>query len=175
MKRLILAAVLSLAIATPIRAETCHDLVMSYIYHDQDPPQQPGDILYEGGHPFPVLLSTTGYYYGSHGSHGDKMRSGYCAYTSESYGAACIVYEALPQEDGSFQMGDYLTTLEIKDTGYGYPTGQGKSKVRPDKKSQGSIEAGESLDVYNPTLSGCREWMKLTKGYVFAVIVPAEG
>ena len=177
----LIAFVLSCMLAFPIRAETCHDLVMSYVMHDQDKPKEPGDILYteyESGIT-PVLMHTTGYCEGTIGSHGDKMREGYCAASPEMYGSAAIIYEAIQQEDGTFQIGNYITTLEIKDTGYGYATNTGVSVVRPDKNishaGAGTIESGIHIDCYFNTLSGCWKWMKKTKGFVFVEIVPAKG
>ena len=176
MKKLIMAAVLSMAIVTPCHAETtCHDLVMSYIIHDQDPPTVPGDLLYtEDGDQFPMLVATTGYCEGTHGSHGDRMRQGYVAYTPETYGFAMEIYKAEPTDNG-YELGDYLGLYEIKDCGYGRSTGQGKSRVRSDKKNQGTIEAGLSVDRYAPTLQECREWMKATNGMVFIRIIEAKG
>ena len=175
MKKLIMAAVLSMAIVTPCHAETtCHDLVMSYIIHDQDPPQEPGDILYCEDGTEHKLASTTGYCEGVRGSHGDRMRKGYVAFTPESYGCAMEIYKAIPTESG-YELGEYLGLYEIKDCGYGRSTGQGKSRVRSDKKNQGTIEAGLSVDRYAPTLQECREWMKATNGMVFIRIIEAKG
>lgn len=172
-----IAFIVSCLVAVPARAETCHELVMSYIAHDQDKPKEPGDILYseyESGIT-PVLMHTTGYFEGTTGSHGDRMREGYCAASPEMYGAAAIIYEAILQEDGTYQIGNYLDTFEIRDTGYGYSTGQGKSYIRPDKKHAGTIESGLHIDVYRNNLSRCWEWMKKTKGFVFVEIIPAKG
>lgn len=175
---LTLAALLISIPATAYGAETtCHDLVMSYVIHDQDKPKEPGDVLYteyEYG-VRPTLMHTTGYCEGTHGSHGDRMREGYCAASPEDYGCAAIIYEAILQEDGSYEIGDYLDTLEIRDTGYGYSTGEGVSHIRPDKKHAGTIETGLHIDVYRNNLSRCWEWMKKTKGFVFVEIIPAKG
>lgn len=178
MKRLALTLLLSAALVTPCYGSTanCHELVMSYVLHDQDKPTEPGDKFYsEYDTTAPVLMETTGYYHGIYGSHGDKMREGYAAGSPEMYGAVVMIYEAVEQEDGSYMIGEYLDTLEIKDTGYGYSTGKGKSRVRADKKYQGTIEGGVHLDVYKPNLSGCKEWMKRTNGKIFALIVEGKG
>lgn len=174
---IVLIGMMALMMTTPAHASTeaCHELVMSYIVHDQDPPQEPGDYLYSEDGTAHRLMATTGYCHGTIGSHGNKMREGYAAGSPEMYGAVVMVYEAIEQEDGSFMIGEYLDTFEIKDTGYGYSTGKGKSNVRADKKYQGSIERGIHLDIYKPTLSGCREWMKKTNGKVFALIVEGKG
>lgn len=169
----IIAAILLLI--TPCHAETCHGLAMSYILADQDKPTKAGDKFYMGDENNPMLMETTGYFHGTHGSHGDKMREGYAACAPEYYGDAVMVYEAVKQDDGTYRIGEYLDTFEIKDTGYGYSTGQGKSTIRRDKRYEGTIETGIHLDVYRDNLTRCREWMKLTGGKVFAVIVEGKG
>lgn len=170
----ILSAVI--LISQPVWASTanCHRLVMSYILADQDKPTEPGDYLYHEDGTAHRLTETTGYCMGTHGSHGDKMRTGYVAYTPESYGYCMMIYKAVETEDG-YELGDYIGLYEIKDCGYGKSTGEGKSSVRADKKSRGTIEAGLSVDAYHPTLQGCREWMKETGGMVFIQIVPGKG
>lgn len=176
LKRVLVTALLTMAITTPCYANAaCHELVMSYVLHDQDKPTKAGDKFYSEYDSAPVLMETTGYCHGTIGSHGDKMREGYAAGSPEMYGAVVMIYEAVEQEDGSFMIGEYLDTLEIKDTGYGYSTGKGKSRVRADKKYQGTIEGGIHIDVYKPNLSGCKEWMKKTNGKVFALIVEGKG
>ena len=175
-RRVILTAVLSAALAVPCYGSTaaCHELVMSYIVHDQDPPQVPGDYLYREDGTVHRLAATTGYCEGTIGSHGDKMRTGFVAYTPESYGCCMEIYEAVETENG-YTLGDFLGFYEIRDCGYGKSTGKGKSQVRADKKTQGTIEAGLSVDRYAPTLAGCKDWMKQTNGMIFIRIIPAQG
>lgn len=177
LKRVLVLAALLTCIPVSVYGSTekCHELVMSYVLADQDKPTKAGDKFYSEGETNPVLMETTGYYHGQYGSHGDKMREGYAAGSPEMYGAVVMIYEAIQQEDGTFRIGEYLDTLEIKDTGYGYSTGKGKSRVRADKQYQGTIEGGIHLDVYKPNLSGCKEWMKKTNGKIFAVIVEGKG
>ena len=172
--RLLIIAALILLNPVTVRAETCHDLVMSYIEHDQDP-KDIGDTIKTGAQNEPVLMETTAYFQGSHGSHGDQMREGYCAGDPDLYGSAVTVYEAIPQENGSYTIGGFIGSFEMRDTGYGYSTGSGSSSVRSDKKYAGTIETGVHLDIYRDNLARCREWMKRTKGKCFAVIVPAKG
>ena len=168
---------------TPCYANAAHDLAMSYIIADQDPPKEPGDRLYSECDIKPVLMHTTGYCEGTHGSHGDRMREGFCAAAPELYGCAAIIYEAILQDDGTYKIGDYLDTLEIRDTGYGFATNSGVSFVRPDKNiarngktaGAGTIECGLHIDVYRDNLSRCWQWMKKTKGFIFVEIVPAKG
>jgi hypothetical protein len=152
---------------------TCAELVDSYLIADQDTPQKPGDVFHMGCEYNPQLIATTGYCEGKTGSHGDLMRKGYCASCPDLYGSAVMVYEAIPAENG-YEMGDYLTTLEIRDCGYGKSTGEGESQVRTGKTA-GTIESGLSLDVYYPTFNECLEWMKTTQGMIFIQIIPAKG
>lgn len=174
MKKLILAAIVTAMMATPCYAD--HALAMSYILHDQDLPQEPGDILYidEDIEKCPKLVSTTGYHQGNVGSHGDTMRRGYVAFSPETYGYAIEVYQAVPTDEG-YELGDYIGLYQIKDCGYGKSTGKGSSSVRSDKKHKGTIEAGLSVDNYFPTFSECKEWMQKTKGMIFIQIIPADG
>ena len=132
-----------------------------------------GEMIYdctEG----PYLAYTTGYYSeNTHGSHGDRMHEGIAAMAPEFYGYAAIVYEAIPNDDGGYDLGDQLDIFEVKDTGYGYPTGFDEpSKIRPDKGSIGTIEAGLHIDVYYDNYSRCKKWMNKTKGYVFVQLLP---
>ena len=175
--KIVITFLLTILMTTPVLASTanCHDLVMSYIYADQDAPTEPGDYLYNEDGRSHRLMYTTGYCEGTHGSHGDRMREGLCASAPELYGSVAIIYEAVQQEDGTYEIGDYLDTLEIRDTGYGFSTGQGKSYVRADKKHAGTIESGLHIDVYKSNLSRCWQWMKQTKGMIFVEIVPGKG
>lgn len=177
MKRLLIVLILLILMVTPCHGMTCHELAMSYILADQDKPTDPGDKFYtvSEDEPNPILMETTGYHQGTTGSHGDRMREGYAACAPEMYGDVVMVYEAILQEDGTYMLGDYLNTFEIRDCGYGYSTGEGKSEVRSDKKYAGTIESGIHLDVYRDNLSRCWEWMRRTKGKIFAVIVEGKG
>ena len=153
---------------------------MSYILHDQDKPREAGDKYYGDtvSENTPILMETTGYCQGTIGSHGDRMREGYAAAAPDMYGDVVMVYEAIPQKDGTYTIGEYLDTFEIKDTGYGYPTYQGKSEVRPDKnrtgKGSGTIESGIHLDIYGD-MARCKEWMKITGGKVFGIVIKGKG
>ena len=175
MEKILTVILITLLMSSPCYAYTCHELAMSYIIHDQDKPQKAGDKFYMGEDNNPILMETTGYWHGTTGSHGDKMNEGYCAASPEMYGDVVKLYEAIPQKDGTFRIGEYLDTLEIKDTGYGYSTGQGESTVRTDKRYEGTIEGGIHIDVYKENLQGCREWMQRTNGKVFAVVIEGKG
>lgn len=166
-----MGVVLSITLTVPCFGATAHEQAMSYILANQETPQEPGDKYCNGAKNKPVLMETTAYYTGTHGSHGDKMREGYCAGDPELYGASVAIYEAIPTESG-YELGDFIGYFEMRDTGYGYSTGTGKSEVRSDKRYAGTIESGLHLDIYRDNLDRCRAWMKRTQGKVFAVIVP---
>lgn len=173
---ILIIAIIAAIMTTPCYATTAHEQAMSFILSQQDLPQEPGDILYidEDTEKCPILVETTGYHQGTHGSHGDRMKRGYVAFSPETYGCAIEVYEAIPTDEG-YSLGKYIGLYQIKDCGYGKSTGQGTSSVRSDKKHEGTIEAGLSVDTYFPTLSECREWMEKTQGMIFIQIIPAEG
>ena len=166
-------------LSTPCYAETCHDLAMSYIIHDQDPPTEPGDYLYHEDGTKHKLTETTGYCMGTHGSHGDKMKVGYVAYTPETYGYCMEIYQAIETDEG-YKLGPYLGLYEIRDCGYGRrikesdQAEQIQSRVTS-KSVQGTIEAGLSVDRYAPTYAECKEWMQETNGMIFIRIIPGKG
>ncbi len=121
------------------------------------------------------LLDTTGYCYGEICSHGDKPREGIVAAAPEWYGMTCIMYEAVPCDDG-YAVGKSLGVYEILDTGYGASTGDGiHSKIRKDKTSRGTIEAGLCIDRYCSTLENVQAWAKATGGKIFFQLIEAEG
>ena len=181
-KRVLLGVMLSIFVTVPCFAATAHEQAISYILADQDKPTEPGDKYYTSeSEPNPILMETTAYCSGTKGSHGDVMREGYCAAAPELYGDVLIIYEAILQDDGTYKVGDYLDTLLVKDTGYGYPTYEGKSKIRPDKnasgKGIGTIESPKILhcDVRKDNIKRCKEWMERTNGKIFAIIVEGKG
>lgn len=119
------------------------------------------------------LVKVTGYCCGTHGSHGDRLEVGHCAYRPEDYGGVLAIYEAHNNDD-EYEIGEFIKYLEIKDCGYGTPTGEGESKIVKGK-SIGTIEAGKQIDVYFPTLEECKEFMKETQGFVFVREVKGNG
>lgn len=119
------------------------------------------------------VVDVTGYCCGEYGSHGDKLETGHCAYRPQDYGGVLAIYEA-HEHDGDYKMGDFIGYLEIKDTGYGKPTGYGESKI-VEGKSIGTIESGRQIDVYFPTLGECKNFMRETQGKVFVLEVDGKG
>lgn len=176
MKRLAITILTIVLMTTPCYATTCHELTMSYILHDQDKPREVGDRLYisENTEICPVLLDTTAYL-GERGSHGDKLNDNHVAYMQHSYGWDIELYHADLQEDGTYTIGSYIGRYQVKDCGYGKESGSGKSQLRPEKSSKGTIETGETVDVHRDSYSECKEWMKDTKGMVFAVFIKGKG
>ncbi|MCR5791353.1 MAG: hypothetical protein K6G83_15830 [Lachnospiraceae bacterium] len=121
------------------------------------------------------LMDTTGYCYGTVCSHGDKPREGIVAAAPEWYGKTCIIYEAIPTGNG-YTVGHSLGVYEILDTGYGASTGDGiHSRIRKDKDSRGTIEAGLCIDRYCSTKENVEAWAKATGGKVFFQLLEAEG
>ena len=59
-------------------------------------------------------------------------------------------------KDGS--IGDYITTVEFLDIGYGNATGEGESAFSG-RNSTGSIEAGKRIDLRMPNYSACIDMM----------------
>lgn len=151
----LVAAALSAAMQTCIRAEPTGELARSYVEHQNDP----------------VLMSTTAYTHGKVCSHGDRARRGIAAIAPEWYGSAVVVYEAVKGTDG-YEVGDLICVLEGLDTGYGKSTGDGvPSKVRSDKGSRGTIEAGKTIDVYCESMADAEDWMERTGGRVMVQII----
>lgn len=75
-------------------------------------------------------------------------------------------------EDGT--IGEFLGYYEILDTGYGRETGWGESYIKKGK-SVGTIEAGETVDIWMPTIHQAEEWINLHGDYVYIKLVKSEG
>lgn len=145
MKRLAIALMLSLTITRPVYASA------------------------------PVLVSTTAYTHGEVCCKGEKPREGIVAGKPEWYGMACVIYRAVPDDNG-YSIGRMIGIYEVLDTGYGKSTGDGvQSAVRPDKGSRGTIETGLCIDRYSSSMESAVKWMEDTGGVCFVQIVPGEG
>lgn len=162
-----MALLLSMAGTVSVKASDC-------VSENEIVAEKPGDYWESDAYNEPKLCITTGYYSeNTHGSHGDRMHEGICAMAPEYYGSAVIIYEALKNDDGTFEIGDQLCIMECKDTGYGYKGYfECPSKIRPDKGTMGTIEGGIHIDAYYDDYAGCKKWMNRTQGYVFAQIIP---
>lgn len=103
------------------------------------------------------------------GCRGDRMREGIAAGRQEWYGKAIVLYT---DEDG--KPGEVIGVYEVLDTGYGRDTGQGESKVKKGRHL-GTIETGQTVDIYRDNYERCVEIMKLTGGKAFYQLIDAEG
>ena len=101
-RAVILAAVLTLLITTPVCASAKND----------------GDAAGCGGLYEPFLVSYTCYIDQGIGSHGDPVQDGMIAGHPAWYGMTVVIYEAVPEEDGSYNVGPYIESGMILDTGY---------------------------------------------------------
>lgn len=124
----------------------------------------------------PCLVDTTAYIEGTVCCRGVRPRNGIVAGRPEWYGKGIVVYEAVRDTGGRYRIGDILGIFECLDTGYGRSTRDGvQSTVRPDKGSRGTIETGETVDVWRDSYSEAVEWMELTGGKCFIQVVDADG
>lgn len=80
----------------------------------------------------------------------------------EWLGMACIMYAV--NEDGS--LGDMIGIFQFTDTGYGIDV--------PDS-DKGTIQLGQSIDVYRSNMNGVRDWINTYGDYVYIQVVPAKG
>ena len=159
-RAVILAAVLTLLITTPVCASAKND----------------GDAAGCGGLYEPFLVSYTCYIDQGIGSHGDPVQDGMIAGHPAWYGMTVVIYEAIPEEDGSFVIGPYIESGQILDTGYGRSIHDGiPSKIREDKASRGSIETGKQIDQWVSTLTEAKEKMDFTQGHVFIQLIEGAG
>lgn len=103
------------------------------------------------------------------GCRGDRMREGIAAGKQEWYGKAVIIYL---NDNG--RPGEVVGVFEVLDTGYGKDTGSGESRVKKGRHL-GTIETGQTIDIYRDNYERCVEIMKLTGGKAFYQLVDAEG
>lgn len=112
------------------------------------------------------LIDATAYYdsYGhGHGAIGRRLIEGLTvAYRQEDLGKTAIIYDTDMRLIGIY---------EITDTGYGQPTGIGKSKILPGR-SIGTIKNGTCIDIYFKTKTACRSWGRRK---VYVQIIKAVG
>lgn len=77
-------------------------------------------------------------------------------------GKTAIIYSV--NEDGT--IGELIGIFEFMDTGYG---------INVTESDQGSIELGQSIDIYRDTLTECYDWISEYGDYVYIQIVDAKG
>ena len=103
------------------------------------------------------------------GCRGDRMREGIAAGRQEWYGKAIVLYK---DEDG--KPGELIGVFEILDTGYGKDTGKGESRIKKGRHL-GTIETGQTIDIYRLNYERCKEIMVLTNGKAFYQLIDAKG
>lgn len=87
---------------------------------------------------------------------GQYVREGIVAGKEEWLGKVALLYQV--DEDGT--IGDFIGYFEFLDTGYGI---------------NGSLIEGTSIDVYQPTLEKCYEWVGTYGDYVYLQIIDGKG
>ena len=123
-----------------------------------------------GAEPELKPINVTAYYSENPtGCRGDLMREGIAAGKQSWYGKAIVLYK---NEDG--KPGELIGVYEILDTGYGRDTGKGESKIKKGRHL-GTIETGETIDIYRDNYDRCKEIMILTNGKAFYQLIDAEG
>lgn len=76
-------------------------------------------------------------------------------------GKAAILYRV--NDDDS--IGDVIGIFQFRDTGYGFDTDSG----------QGTIQTGQSIDVYRHDMDGVQEWIKEYGDYVMLQVIDVQG
>lgn len=118
----------------------------------------------------PVIIRATCYCDSGTTASGTQTRPGIIASKQEYLGyVACI---NAVNEDGS--IGEFIGFYEVLDTGYGIETGKGASSIKSGR-TLGSIESGDSIDIYMPTLHMAEEWVDTYGDYVYVKFVKGEG
>lgn len=118
----------------------------------------------------PVKIRATCYCDEGLTTSGSQTRPGIIASKKEYLGYVVCINAV--NEDGS--VGEFIGFYEVLDTGYGIETGIGQSNVKPDK-TLGSLETGESIDIYMPTLHQAEEWIGTYGDYVYIKFVKGNG
>lgn len=124
------------------------------------------------GDPFtePVKIRCTCYLDSGTTASGCQTREGIMAAKTEWMG--CIAEVNAINEDGT--VGEFIGFFEILDTGYGRETGHGESKILKGK-TLGTIETGETVDIWQPTLHAAEEWIDRYGDYVYIKLVRGAG
>lgn len=118
----------------------------------------------------PVKVRCTCYIDDGITASGQYVRPGIMAGKPEWIGCVACVNAVNP--DGS--VGEFIGYYEILDTGYGAETGVGQSKIFGDR-TLGTIETGETVDIYQPTMHQAEEWVEKYNDYVYIKLVKGVG
>ena len=101
---------------------------------------------------------------------GKETRPGIISSKKEWIG--CVACLNAVNEDGS--IGEFIGFYEILDTGYGREPGIGESKIIKGK-TLGTIETGETIDVWCATRHQAEEWIDTYSDYVYIKIIKGKG
>lgn len=96
---------------------------------------------------------------------GQETRDGIVAGKREWLGMTANIYSI--NEDGS--IGQLIGIYEFLDTGYGI------RKTDSNGNTYGTIERGESIDVWVPDMNAVREWQQKYGDYIFLQVFPSYG
>jgi hypothetical protein len=117
------------------------------------------------GQPFKIR-ATCYTWTGNRCANGDYPVEGLSVAGKRSWlGKSLAIYEVA--KDGS--VGDFIGFFEFTDTGYGI------TKTNSKGEKYGTIQAGESIDIYRDTLDGCYEWIDKYSDYVYIQVIDAKG
>ena len=118
----------------------------------------------------PVKVRCTCYIDDGITASGQYVRPGIMAGKPEWIG--CVACVNAVNEDGS--IGEFIGYYEILDTGYGAETGVGQSKIFSER-TLGTIETGETVDIYQPTMHQAEEWIDQWGDYVYIKLIKGVG
>ena len=118
----------------------------------------------------PVKIRCTCYIDSGTTASGKETRPGIMAGKPEWIGCVACVNAVNP--DGF--VGEFIGYYEILDTGYGAETGVGQSKIFSDR-TLGTIETGETVDIYQPTMHQAEEWIDQWGDYVYIKLIKGVG
>lgn len=118
----------------------------------------------------PIKVRCTYYFDDGKTASGQEVREGIMASKPEWIG--CVACVNAVNEDGS--IGEFIGLYEILDTGYGAETGVGESSILKGK-TLGTIETGETVDIWMPTQHQADEWMSLYGDHVYIKLVRGVG
>lgn len=118
----------------------------------------------------PVKVRCTCYLDSGITASGCETRPGIMAGKPEWIGCVACVNAVNP--DGS--IGEFIGYYEILDTGYGAETGVGQSKIFSNR-TLGTIETGETVDIYQPTMHQAEEWIDTFGDEVYIKLVHGVG
>lgn len=118
----------------------------------------------------PAIIRATCYVDEGITTSGKQTRPGIIASKADYLGYVAALYDV--NEDGT--IGDFIGYYEILDTGYGIETGSGESNIKKGR-TLGSLETGDSIDIYMPTMHQVDEWIDNHGDYVYVKFFKGVG